>query len=371
MSLLFSPLSLGTLALENRIIIAPMCQYSAEDGSATDWHTIHLGGLALSGAGLLILEATAVSPEARITSGDLGLYCDANEAALAGVIAAIRHHSAIPIAIQLGHAGRKASSRFPWEGGSQILPTEPNGWQTLAPSPIPHNPTEHAPDALDDAGLAKIIGDFVATAKRAVNLGIQGIELHAAHGYLLHQFLSPLSNHRSDSYGGSLENRLRFPLELFDHVRAALPKNYPLWVRLSATDWAEGGWDLESSIAFSQALESRGAAAIHVSSGGLSFEQKIPLDPGYQVPFAAAIKAAVKIPVIAVGLITEPAQAETILTQNQADAIAIARAILYQPHWPWQAAAELGAQVDAPKQYWRSQPRQYKTLFHAASHGQR
>jgi 2,4-dienoyl-CoA reductase-like NADH-dependent reductase (Old Yellow Enzyme family) len=371
MSHLFSPLSLGTLALENRIIIAPMCQYSAKDGSATDWHAIHLGSLSLSGAGLLILEATAVSPEARISPGDLGLYSDDNEAALAGVLTAIRHHSPMPIAIQLGHAGRKASSRAPWDGGTQILPTEPTGWQSFAPSAIPHSPAEHAPHALDHAGLAKIIEDFTATAKRAVNLGIQGIELHAAHGYLLHQFLSPLSNHRTDHYGGSLENRMRFPLELFEHVRAALPKNYPLWVRLSATDWAEGGWDLESSITFSQALESRGAAAIHVSSGGLSHEQKIPLEPGYQVPFAAAIKAAVKIPVIAVGLITEPAQAETILAENKADAIALARAILYDPHWPWHAAAELGDQVTAPKQYWRSQPRQYKTLFHTASHGQR
>jgi 2,4-dienoyl-CoA reductase-like NADH-dependent reductase (Old Yellow Enzyme family) len=371
MSHLFTPLHLGTLPLENRIIIAPMCQYSANEGSATDWHTIHLGSLALSGAGLLILEATAVSPEGRITPADLGLYCDDNEAALARVLAAIRHHSAMPVAIQLAHAGRKASSRAPWEGGSQILPAEPTGWQTFAPSAIPHNPTEHAPVALDAAGLAKIIEDFTATAKRAVKLGIQGIELHAAHGYLLHQFLSPLSNHRTDQYGGSLENRLRFPLELFDHVRAALPENFPLWVRVSASDWAENGWDIEGTIEFAKALEARGAAAIHVSSGGLSFEQKIPLDPGYQVPFAAAVKAAVKIPVIAVGLITEPTQAETILTDASADAIALARAILYDPHWPWHAAAQLGAQVTAPKQYWRSQPRQYKNLFHAASHGQR
>jgi len=371
MSHLFTPLNLGTLTLENRIIIAPMCQYSADEGSATDWHTIHLGSLSLSGAGLLILEATAVSPEARISPTDLGLYSDDNEAALARVLAAIRHHSPMPVAVQLAHAGRKASSRAPWDGGTQILPTEPTGWQTLAPSAIPHSPTEHAPAELDVAGLAKIIEDFIAAAKRAEKLGFQGIELHAAHGYLLHQFLSPLSNHRTDQYGGSLENRLRFPLEIFDHVRAALPKNFPLWVRVSATDWVENGWDLESTIAFAQALESRGAAAIHVSSGGLSPDQKIPLEPGYQVPFAAAIKAAISIPVIAVGLITEPAQAETILAENQADAIALARAMLYDPHWPWHAAAELGAQVNAPKQYWRSQPRQYKTLFHAASHGQR
>jgi 2,4-dienoyl-CoA reductase-like NADH-dependent reductase (Old Yellow Enzyme family) len=371
MSQLFTPLHLGTLALENRIIIAPMCQYSAQGGSATDWHTIHLGSLALSGAGLLILEATAVSAEARISPADLGLYSDDNEAALAKLLTTIRHHSAMPVAIQLGHAGRKASSRAPWDGGSQILPTEPTGWQTLAPSAIPHSPAEHAPIALDHAGLAKIIMDFTTAAKRAVKLGFQGIELHAAHGYLLHQFLSPLSNNRSDQYGGSLENRLRFPLEVFDSVKAALPAEFPLWVRVSATDWVAGGWDLEGTIEFAKALQARGAVAIHVSSGGLSSEQKIPLEPGYQVPFAAAIKAAISIPVIAVGLITEPAQAEAILTEGKADAIALARAILYDPHWPWHAAATLDARVTAPRQYWRSQPRQYKDLFHAASHGQR
>lgn len=371
MSQLFTPLHLGTLALENRIIIAPMCQYSAQNGSATDWHTIHLGSLALSGAGLLILEATAVSPEARISPGDLGLYSDDNEAALKAVLTAIGHHSAMPVAIQLGHAGRKASSQAPWDGGAQIPPTAPTGWQSLAPSAIPHNPAEHAPTALDHAGLATIITDFTAAAKRAVKLGFKGIELHAAHGYLLHQFLSPLSNHRADQYGGSLENRLRFPLEVFDSVKAALPANFPLWVRVSASDWAAGGWDVESTIAFAKALESRGCAAIHVSSGGLSAAQKIPLEPGYQVPFAAAIKAAISIPVIAVGLITEPEQAEAILTEHKADAIALARAILYDPHWPWHAAAALGAKVTAPRQYWRSQPRQFKDLFHAASHGQR
>ena len=371
MSKLFEPLNLGPLALRNRIIIAPMCQYSAVDGSASDWHGIHLGGLSLSGAGLLIIEATGVSAEARISPGDLGLYCDENEAALARVLAAIRHYSDMPIAIQLGHAGRKASSQTPWEGGQQIAPEAPTGWHALAPSAIPHNPHEHPPVALDAAGLAKIREDFVASAMRAERLGLAGIELHAAHGYLLHQFLSPLANQRSDEYGGSLENRMRFPLEIFAAVRAAVPAAMPVWVRVSASDWVEGGWDIAGTIALAQALEAMGCAAIHVSSGGVSPFQKIPLSDGYQVPFAAQVKANVGIPVIAVGLITDPVYAESIIAEGKADAVALARGILYDPHWPWHAAAKLGAKVVAPKQYWRSQPREFKDLFEAASFGQR
>jgi 2,4-dienoyl-CoA reductase-like NADH-dependent reductase (Old Yellow Enzyme family) len=363
MSKLFNKLNIGALSLSNRIIIAPMCQYSAQDGAATDWHMMHLGTLALSGAGLLILEATAISPEARITYGDLGLYSDETEAALARVLQPLRQYSAIPIAIQLAHAGRKASCQVPWDGGAQILPDAAGGWQTEAPSAIPHAEGENAPTALAIEGLSRILKDFVATAKRAQNLGIQAIELHAAHGYLLHQFLSPLSNHRSDRYGGSLENRMRFPLEVFEQVRGALPKTIPVWVRVSASDWVEGGWDLEQTIAFARALEAAGCAAIHVSSGGLSPAQKIPLSEGYQVPFAARIKQELRIPVIAVGLITEPDHAESIIEKNQADAIALARGILYDPHWPWHAAAQLGAQVVAPPQYFRSQPRAYKDLF--------
>jgi len=363
MSKLFNKLNIGALSLPNRIIIAPMCQYSAQDGAATDWHMMHLGTLALSGAGLLILEATAISPEARITYGDLGLYSDETEAALARVLQPLRQYSAIPIAIQLAHAGRKASCQVPWDGGAQIPPDAAGGWQTEAPSAIPHAEGENAPTALAIEGLSRILKDFVATAKRAQNLGIQGIELHAAHGYLLHQFLSPLSNYRTDQYGGSLENRMRFPLEVFEQVRGALPKTIPVWVRVSASDWVEGGWDLEQTIAFARALEAAGCAAIHVSSGGLSPAQKIPLSEGYQVPFAARIKQELRIPVIAVGLITEPDHAESIIEKNQADAIALARGILYDPHWPWHAAAQLGAQVVAPPQYFRSQPRAYKDLF--------
>jgi 2,4-dienoyl-CoA reductase-like NADH-dependent reductase (Old Yellow Enzyme family) len=365
MSKLFEPLNIGALSLPNRIVIAPMCQYSAEDGAATDWHMIHLGALSLSGAGLLIIEATAISPEARITHGDLGLYTDEDERALARVIQAIRTYSAIPVAIQLAHAGRKASCAVPWAGGAQIAPTAPNGWQTQAPSAIPHTASENPPTELDIEGLSTILKNFSATAKRAEKLGIQGIEIHAAHGYLLHEFLSPLSNHRTDQYGGSLENRLRFPLEVFATIRGAIPKSIPVWVRVSASDWVEGGWDIEQTIAFAKALEAAGCAAIHVSSGGLSPAQKIPLTEGYQIPFAARLKDEVSIPIIAVGLITEPDHAESIIEKTQADAVAIARAILYDPHWPWHAAAQLGAQVVAPPQYLRSQPRAYKDLFAA------
>ena len=371
-SQLFQPLPFGALTLQNRIIIAPMCQYSAgTDGSASDWHMVHLGTLALSGAGMLILEATAVSPEARITPFDLGLYSDANEAALARVLHAIRSYSDMAVTMQVSHAGRKASSQAPWDGGAQIAPGAALGWKTEAPSATPHAEGEDAPLALTTADMARIKADFVKTAQRAARLGLQGVELHGAHGYLLHQFLSPLANKREDSYGGSLENRMRYPLEVFDAVRAALPADLPVWMRLSATDWVPGGWDVEGTISLSRELERRGAAAIHVSTGGVSPKQAITLGPSYQVPFASQVKRAVGIPVIAVGLITEPAQAEGIVASGEADAVSLARAMLYDPRWPWHAAAELGAQVSAPRQYWRSQPRQYKDLFKGASTGQR
>lgn len=368
---LFEPLQLGPLRIDNRIVIAPMCQYSATEGTPGDWHLIHLGHLALSGAGLLIIEATAVEADGRISPGDLGLYSDANEEGLARVLHATRAHSPIKIAIQLGHAGRKASSRAPWEGGKQIRPGEPGGWKAWAPSAVPHAPGEDTPIALDAAGLARVRDAFVAAARRAARLGIDGIELHAAHGYLLHQFLSPISNHREDEYGGSLENRLRFPLEVFDAVRKEFPADRPVWVRVSASDWVPGGWDLDSTVAFSRALQERGCAAIHVSSGGVSPQQAITLGAGYQVPFAERIKAEVGLPTIAVGLITEPAHAEAIIANGQADAVSLARAILYDPRWPWHAAAELGARVKAPHQYWRSQPREFKDLFENAAFGAR
>jgi 2,4-dienoyl-CoA reductase-like NADH-dependent reductase (Old Yellow Enzyme family) len=371
MSHLFSAWQLGPLTLPNRIVIAPMCQYSAVDGTPGDWHLIHLGQLALSGAGLMILEATAVSPEGRISPDDLGLYSDENEAALARILAAIRAHSPIALAMQISHAGRKASSRAPWDGGAQIPPNEPGGWKTLAPSPVPHAESEDRPTALDEAGLAKVRSDFVATAKRAARLGFEGIELHAAHGYLLHQFLSPIANKRTDSYGGSLENRMRFPLEVFDAVRAAFPAERPVWARISATDWVPGGWDIDGTLAISRELQQRGCAAIHVTTGGVSPQQAIQLGPGYQVPYAQRVKAQVGMPTIAVGLITEAKQAEAILANGEADAVSLARAMLYDPRWPWHAAAQLGGHVPAPKQYWRSQPREFKDLFEGASFGQR
>jgi 2,4-dienoyl-CoA reductase-like NADH-dependent reductase (Old Yellow Enzyme family) len=371
MSHLFTPLRIGPLELANRIVIAPMCQYSANDGSANDWHLIHLGHLALSGAGMLIVEATAVSAEARITPGDLGLYSDANEEGLARVLRAIRAYAPIRVAIQLAHAGRKASSRAPWDGGLQIPLAEAGSWQAVAPSAVPHGTSEDAPLALDADGLARVRAQFVATAKRAARLGFDGLELHAAHGYLLHEFLSPIANLRTDAYGGSLENRMRFVLEVFDDVRAAFPADKPVWIRVSGTDWVDGGWDIESTIVLAKALEARGCAAIHVSSGGVSPKQAIRLGPGYQVPLAKRVKAEVGIPVIAVGLITEPEQAEAIVADGDADAVSLARAMLYDPRWPWHAAAKLGGQVAAPHQYWRSQPREFKDLFVDAHFGQR
>jgi len=371
MSKLFSPFALGPLQLSNRIAIAPMCQYSAAEGMATDWHMIHLGNLALSGAGLLIIEATAVTPEGRISPDDLGLWSDAHAAALDPVIHAIRRHSPIKVAIQLAHAGRKASSEVPWEGGANIPPGHGRGWQTVAPSALPHAPGETVPLALDADGLARIRDGFVAAARRARVLGLDGIELHGAHGYLLHEFLSPLSNRREDRYGGSLENRMRFPLEVFEAVREAVPAEMAVGMRISATDWVEGGWDIEQSVQFARELEGRGADFVHVSSGGLSPAQQIPARPGYQIEFAERIKRETALPTIGVGLITEAAHAERIVEQEQADVVALARAMLFDPRWPWHAAAELGAQVVAPPQYWRSQPHEHKHLFGQTRLGKR
>jgi 2,4-dienoyl-CoA reductase-like NADH-dependent reductase (Old Yellow Enzyme family) len=360
---LFEPIEIGRLQLDNRIVIAPMCQYSAIDGRMTDWHLIHLGHLALSGAGVLIIEATAVEPDGRITYADVGLWNDSTEAAIARMLESVRRWSAIPIAIQLAHAGRKASTEVPWKGGKQFPPDHEHGWQTVAPSPSPFAAGEHPPIALDRAAMERIRESFAASARRAARLGIDAVQLHAAHGYLLHEFLSPLSNRREDEYGGVLHNRMRFPLEVFDAVRAAFPANRPVTVRVSGTDWLDGGWDTEQTLAFAKALEARGCAAIHISSGGLDPRQQIPVGPGYQVPLARAVKQAVSMPVVAVGLITGYDQAETIVRSGDADLIALARTVLYDPRWPWHAAAHLGAHVKAPKQYWRSQPSGYRDLF--------
>ena len=363
---LFTPMRVGTLELSNRIVIAPMCQYSADDGCMTDWHTIHLGHLALSGAALLTIEATAVKPEGRITYRDVGLYSDECEAAMRDVLESVRRWSDMPIAIQLAHAGRKASSDVPWKGGAQIPPSHPDGWQTEAPSAVPFRDDHNAPVALDRDGLARVRDAFADAAARSARLGIDVVQIHAAHGYLLHEFLSPLSNRREDEYGGSLENRMRFPLEVFDAVRSAFAER-PVTVRVSGTDWADGGWTIEETVAFAKALEARGCDGVHVSSGGLASGQKVPVGPSYQVPLARAVKAATRMPVAAVGLITEFEQAEAIVGTGDADFVALARTILYDPRWPWHAAAHFGVRVKAPNQYLRSQPMHHRDLFSAPS----
>jgi 2,4-dienoyl-CoA reductase-like NADH-dependent reductase (Old Yellow Enzyme family) len=366
MSQLFSPFQIRGLALRNRIIVSPMCQYSAVQGQASDWHRIHVGSLSLSGAGMFCFEATAVEPEGRITPGCLGLWDERTEAALQAVIATVRNYSPIALGVQLAHAGRKGSSHVPWKGG-QLIPVSEGGWLPSAPSALAHKAGEALPQALDDAGLERVRAAFVAAARRAMRLGLDAIELHSAHGYLLHEFLSPIANHRDDRYGGSLENRMRFPLEVFDAVRAAVPRGKPVGVKVSATDWVEGGWDLEQTIAYAGELQRRGVDWIDASSGGISPAQKIPVTPSYQVPFARAIKQATGVNTIAVGLITEAQQAEQIIARGDADLVALARGMLYDPRWPWHAAAQLGASVEAPPQYWRSQPSDQKLLFGEAA----
>ncbi len=370
MSHLFSPITLGQTTLRNRVVVAPMCQYSALEGDATAWHIMHLGSMAMSGADLVILEATAVEANGRITPGCLGLWSDSNEKALATVLKSVREHSNAKLFIQLAHAGRKAASARPWEGGQQ-LPEAATTWPTSAPSAIAHNEHEIAPQALDTAGINRVKQAFVDSAIRAKRLGLDGIELHAAHGYLLHQFLSPIANQRTDEYGGSLENRMRMVLETFQAIRQAIGPDMTLGVRVSACDWVPEGWSLEQTIELAKQLKSLGCDFIDVSSGGVSGAQQIKLEPGYQVPLAREIKKAVAMPTMAVGLITEPSHAQEILSSGSADMIALARGILYDPRWGWHAAAELGATVDAPPQYWRCQPRELKALFDNAAIGQR
>jgi 2,4-dienoyl-CoA reductase-like NADH-dependent reductase (Old Yellow Enzyme family) len=366
---LFDPIQLEGLKLRNRIIIAPMCQYSATaEGTATDWHTIHLGHLALSGAGLLVIEATAVEADGRISPRDLGLWSDDNERGLRRVLESVRANSSTPIGIQLAHAGRKTSHRVPWEGSGQIKVAE-GGWTAHAPSAIAFAPDGEAPRALDRAGLARVKAAFRKAAERSVRLGVDAIEIHSAHGYLLHEFLSPLSNKRDDEYGGALANRLRFPLEVFEAMREVVPPHIPLGLRYSATDYYDGGWDLEQTLAYSHELKKRGCSFFDVSSGGLTPAQKLTLAPGYQVAFAEAVKRETNAPTMAVGLITEAEQAEQIVASGQADMVALARGILYDARWPWHAAAKLGAKVHGPKQYLRAPPVAAKDLFHPAAAG--
>lgn len=362
MNKLFSPCTVGEDTLQNRIAIAPMCQYSAQNGEATAWHTMHYGTLAASGAGLLIVEATAVEPQGRISPYDLGLWSDATEKALHSMLGNIKAWSDMPMFVQLAHAGRKAAHSAPWQGNSP-LSLEDGGWRCYGPSCLPYDEHTPPPKALDSEGIELVKQAFAQAAQRADRAGFDGIELHAAHGYLLHQFLSPLSNDRTDNYGGTLENRMRLTIEVFACIREAFPSHKPIGVRISATDFAEGGWDIEESIVLSKKLQAHGCAYIHVSGGGLSPAQNIQPCPGYQVRYAAKIKEHISIPTIAVGLITEAEQAETILSSGQADMVALGRGILYNPRWPWHAAAQLGAQVTAPSQYWRSAPHSAKNLF--------
>jgi 2,4-dienoyl-CoA reductase-like NADH-dependent reductase (Old Yellow Enzyme family) len=373
MSLLFSPLHLpspkGGVTLPNRIVVAPMCQYQAQQGCANDWHLMHWGNLLNSGAALVTLEATAVSPEGRITPRCLGLWDDATEAALTENLQRARALApATAVCLQLAHAGRKGSSAVPWQGGRLLSPAE-GGWLTVGPSALPHLPGETPPSALELSELARIRDAFVSAARRARRIGVDAIELHCAHGYLLHQFLSPLANQRQDAYGGPPENRMRFVLEVFAAVRAEF--DGVLGVRLSASDWVEGAWDLAQSEVLCQQLKAHGCDFIHVSSGGVSPLQKIALGAGYQVPLARAIRASTGMVTTTVGLITEPQQAQVILQAGDADLIALARAFLYQPRWGWQAAAELGGTVAASPPYWRCLPRQAQAAFGKVSTAQR
>lgn len=353
---LFQPLQLRSLKLPMRIVVAPMCQYSAVEGAPTAWHQVHLGSLMVGGPGMLCLEATAVSAAGRITPGCLGLWNDTQESTFKSLLAGLRELGDARIALQLGHAGRKASSARPWEGGRQLPASA--GWETIGPSAVGHYDDDMPPRAMTEADCSAVKEAFAATAQRAVRLGFDALEVHAAHGYLLHQFLSPVANRRTDRYGGSLANRMRFPLEVFEVVRAAVPAGMPVGLRLSATDWLEHdarpSWTLDDSIAFAAALQERGCDWIDASSGGISPAQKVQAAPAYQLPHARAIKKATGITTMAVGMISTPAQANSIIADGDADLVAMARAFMMNPRWTWQAAAELGAQVSAPPPVWRA-----------------
>ena len=355
-SQLFSPITLAEIELRNRIIVAPMCQYSADAGNATDWHLMHLGQFSVSGVGLIFTEAVGVEMQGRISPGCLALSTDEHEETLKRVVDFCHDFGNARMGIQLAHAGRKASTELPWLGGKPIASSDNRGWSSEAPSGIPYAPEGwEEPAVLDEAGLARIKQAFVDAAIRADRIGFDVAEIHAAHGYLLHQFLSPLSNLRNDQYGGSLEDRMRYPLDVFEAVRAVWPKRKALGVRFSATDWVErSSWDLPESTQFAAALKQRGCDFIDVSSGGNSSEQQIDVGPGYQTGFAADIRRKIAIPTMAVGQITEPKQAEAILRSGQADMISIARGMLYNPRWAWHAAEALNADAVYAPQYMRT-----------------
>ncbi len=353
MAELFKPIKIKSIELKNRIVISPMCEYSSTDGFANDWHLVHLGSRAVGGAGLIIIEATAVSPEARITPDDLGLWKDEHIAELKKIVGFIHANGSIA-GIQLAHAGRKASHESPWKGGELIHSKAPEGWQTVAPSAIPYKEGTELPIALDEGGITKVINDFKEATRRSIEIGFKVMELHAAHGYLLHQFLSPLSNERTDQYGGSFENRIRLLLEVTAEVQEIWPKDLPLFVRISATDWADGGWNPEESVKLSAILKEKGVDLIDCSTGGLVSWQKIPVGPGFQIPFAEQIKSETGILTGAVGLLTEAEQMEEIIASGKADLVLIARESLRDPYFPLHAAQALGADVKWPVQYERA-----------------
>jgi NADPH2 dehydrogenase len=363
-SALFSPIRLAALELVNRIVVSPMCQYSADDGTATDWHLSHLGSLVNSGAALVVVEATHVERRGRITHGCLGLYSDDNEAALARVLAHCRRYGTAKLSIQLAHAGRKASARRPWEGG-QPLKAEEDAWETLAPSAIPFGPDWPVPREMSQGDLERVHDAFVNAARRAVRAGVDAVELHCAHGYLLHSFVSPISNKRTDAYGGSIAARMRYPLEIGTAVRAALPKNMPLGARITGHDWQEGGLTPADAVIFAQALNDVGFDFVCVSSGGISTDARPNMVANTNVEFAAKVKKETGIATRTVGLIARPKQAEAIIAEGKADMIALARAMLDNPHWGWDAAQVLGAEVARPKQYQRAAP----NLWAGATYG--
>lgn len=352
---LFQPLELRGLTLANRIVISPMCQYSAAGGCATDWHLLHFGSMMMSGAGLFILEATAVSEEGRITPECLGLWNEANEKALGEALQRVRAYSRMPVGIQLNHAGRKAASHRPFDGRGPLLDGQ-GAWPVIGPSAIPFADKWQVPQAMSRSDMDRVRDDFVAAARRADRIGIDLIELHAAHGYLLSQFLSPLANQRTDAYGGSLENRMRYPLEVFRAVREAWPAHKPLGARCNGTDWHEQGWKVADAAVFANALRALGCDFVDMSSGG-TVHAKVPLGPGYQVPFAETVRRGAGMATMAVGLIQTAAHAEQIVASGQADLVALGRAMLNNPHWPWQAAEELGCSVEVPWQYYRASTR--------------
>ncbi len=353
MSKLFTPIQLGGVTLPNRIVVAPMCQYSANDGCMSDWHMIHIGSLAVSGAGLAMVEATGVTREGRISHGCTGMYSDDNEAAMARVVAAYRRISRAPIGIQLAHAGRKASAQLPWGGGVALRTTE-SPWETVAPSARAFGDGWHTPREATSEDMRTLVDAFAAAAQRALRVGFDVVEMHAAHGYLLHQFLSPVSNQRTDAYGGNLEKRMRFPLEVARALRETWPKDRALGARISASDWLDEGAGPEDAVAFARALKSIGFDYVCVSSGAMAPQARMKIEPGYQVGFAATVKKAVPIAVRAVGLIADPEQAEAIVASGKADMVALARAILDNPRWVWHAAEHFGVKIDYPPQYARS-----------------